>query len=980
MDYKATLILPTTTFPMKARLVDLEKRLMERWRKLDLQQSLQQASRQRKKKFILHDGPPYANGHIHMGHALNKILKDVINRSQFLAGKGVNYVPGWDCHGLPIEWKIEEELRAAGKNKEDMPVPDFRALCRRQAERWMRIQSEEFQRLGIIADWKNPYVTMEPQSQASIIRILGDLLCQGHIVRGVRPVMWSIVEKTALAEAEVDYKPHRSKTVMVAFVIRSSPIAECVGASVVIWTTTPWTLPGNRAIACHGDFPYILLKVKKTSEKCRVPSGTRIMVAEELCEHALGQMGIESFDRLGTFQGRELCGSVCDHPLAKKGYDVDVPLLHGDFVTLEAGSGFVHIAPGHGEDDFRLGRKEGLEIPETVNEDGTFHADVPLFAGQSIQQAQIPIIEALAECKTLYDQRDITHSYPHSWRSGAPLIFRVTPQWFLDLDASGIRDKALQWIESIDWFPPAMQARIRSHVENRPDWCLSRQRSWGVPLAIFQDRISNEPLRDPKVMERVAQAFAEKGAACWIEEDPCQFLLPDHNPEQYRPVHDVLDVWFDSGSSFSYVLESKDGLGNPADLYLEGSDQHRGWFQSSLILSVATRGTPSYRQVLTHGFILDEKGRKMSKSLGNVIAPQDVVGRYGADVLRLWVMLSDSSEDLRMGRQSIDFAVNSYRRLRNSLRFLLGNLEKSMPADTPPMAVSRMPLLERWILHELHRLQERHQECMQDYRLHVFYGSLLQFCTVDLSAFYFDIRKDRLYCDAVDDPRRQACVWVLDRLFRCITAWLAPVLPFTAEEAFLARYKDIGINDPKTNDTGINDPKTNDTGQSDTGPNDTGTKDTGPNDAGINIEDKANPNNSIHRTSFIPCDAGWKDSKIATRMTMIRQLRDHVGAAMERQREKGLIRSSLEAHPVITAPGEVLQACSPEEWAEILIVSSLAAQPQMNGTKEPECVIQSAQGGKCPRCWRVARECVESEAQTSICRRCHDVTHKEKKI
>ncbi len=986
MNYKSTLVLPSTSFPMKARLGDLEKDMLAHWRDIDLSGARRTANKTRKTAFVLHDGPPYANGHIHMGHALNKILKDVINRIRFMEGMAVDYVPGWDCHGLPIEWKVEEDLRAGGTDKDTMPVDAFRARCRDEATRWMKIQSEEFQRLGIEANWDDPYATMKKKAEAAIIRILMDLLCRGHIVRGVRPVMWSVVEKTALAEAEIDYKPHRSKTVMAAFRVLSSPCVECVGSDVVIWTTTPWTLPGNRALACGAGFSYLLIAVDAVGGDSLLAPGRRLLIAEGRLDSSLSQMGVTAHTVVRRCLGRDLVKSLCRHPFAPptdnkdaaNGYHHPVPLLAADFVTLDTGTGFVHIAPGHGEEDFRLGRANDLELGGTVGEDGTYHADVPLFAGRNITAVTGAIFALLKDNGTLCGTGTLRHSYPHSWRSGAPLIFRVTPQWFLDLEASGIRAAALEWIDKIDWFPPTMRQRIRAHVSSRPDWCLSRQRSWGVPLAIFYDVENGEPLRDAGVAARVVEAFAKHGADGWLAGDPRRFLGPDHDPDRYRPVPDVLDVWFDSGASFSYVLEDRDTLRAPADLYLEGSDQHRGWFQSSLILSVAARSAPPYRQVLTHGFVLDEKGRKMSKSAGNVIAPQDVVAKSGADVLRLWVMLSDYGDDMRLGSQSLDFAVNAYRRLRNTLRFVLGNL----PPDHGKMAPkpAELDVLEQWLLHELYQLDQLRRQCGKDYRLNLFYGRLLRFCTIDLSALYFDIRKDRLYCDSRE--KRAPCLWVMEKIFSCIVAWLAPVLSFTAEEAWMARQRDCMAPDDLAKEAkGTIQEK----------------------DRAKNRADVPLGRGSIHLTSFPSVSKDWHNPDAAAVMDAILRVREVVTAAIERMRESAALRSSLEGHADITLPRDLRSVIGDgvgdDELADIFLVSSLRLIPLNDEIKDDgikndgikndggtdhaakddgapgdhsiTCVISKAAGDKCPRCWRIAP--TVSSDKGDLCGRCHRV-------
>ncbi|MBI3454118.1 MAG: isoleucine--tRNA ligase, partial [Rhodospirillales bacterium] len=675
-DYKKTVFLPRTDFAMKGELPRREPETLARWHQMDLYGRLRAAAKGRP-KFILHDGPPYANGHLHTGHALNKILKDTVNRVQQMLGKDAIYVPGWDCHGLPIEWKIEEDYRAKGKVKDKVPVGEFRRECREFADRWIDIQREEFRRLGIEGDWDNPYSTMAYAAEAQIVREIGKFALNGGLYRGAKPVMWSVVEKTALAEAEIEYHDHKSATVHVRFPVIKGSRPALEGAAIVIWTTTPWTIPGNRALAAGAAIEYQLVTVKSVAEGSLVRVGDRLIVAKNLAADfaaacKIGEMAVEA-----AFAGADLVGTVCAHPLRGKGYDFDVRVFAGEFVTTEAGTGFVHIAPGHGADDWELGIKHGVEVPDTVADDGAYFPHVPLFAGKRVYMpdgkpgdANGAVIAALIEAGGLLAKGSLVHSYPHSWRSKAPLIFRNTPQWFISMSHNGLRDKALAAIDATRWFPGSGRNRIRGMIESRPDWCISRQRAWGVPIAIFADRKTGEPLRDPDVIERVAAAFEKEGANAWYESDPKRFLGPKYDPADYEQVKDIVDVWFDSGSTHAFVLEQRADLQWPASLYLEGSDQHRGWFHSSLLEACGTRGRAPYEGVLTHGFVLDEQGRKMSKSLGNVVAPQEVVGKLGADILRLWVVGSDYSEDLRIGPEILKHQAELYRRLRNTLRYL----------------------------------------------------------------------------------------------------------------------------------------------------------------------------------------------------------------------------------------------------------------------------------------------------------------------
>jgi isoleucyl-tRNA synthetase len=790
-DYRSTVFLPQTAFPMKGELPKREPQLLERWEKNGLYQR-QRAALKGREKFILHDGPPYANGNLHIGHALNKILKDVVNRVQEKLGKDAVYVPGWDCHGLPIEWKIEEKYRAEKKNKDDVPILQFRQECREFAAYWIDVQRAEFKRLGVEGDWDNPYTTMAPASEAQIVREIGKFLMNGGLYHGAKPVMWSVVEQTALADAEVEYHDHTSTTAWVRFPVVKPSIPALAEASVVIWTTTPWTLPGNRAIAYGPEIDYVLLRVTSAGEKSRARVGERLMLAKA-CRAAVEQVaGFES-EVVAELKPGDLAGTVARHPLRGQGYDFDVPLYPGAFVTDSDGTGFVHIAPGHGTDDFELGQAHRLEVPQTVAGDGAYYAHVPLFAGAVVYRpngkpgdANEKVLAAIEAAGGLLARGKLTHSYPHSWRSKAPLIFRNTPQWFISMETNGLRQKALAAIAATRWIPAQGENRIRSMIESRPDWCISRQRAWGVPIAVFVDKATGRPLRDQGVVDRVADAMERDGSDIWFSADPAVFLGNRYDPANYEKVTDIVEVWFESGASHSYVLEKRPDLRWPASLYLEGSDQHRGWFHSSLLESCGTRGRAPYEAVLTHGFVLDEQGRKMSKSLGNVVSPQEVVEKSGADILRLWVVASDYSEDLRIGPEILKYQGDVYRRLRNTLRYLLGNLAGF--SERERLDVAEMPELERWVLHRLAETDALVRETSQNYDFHTMFTALHNLCAVDLSAFYFDVRKDVLYCDRPDSLRRRAARTVLDRVFDSLARWLAPVLCFTAEEAWLARH------------------------------------------------------------------------------------------------------------------------------------------------------------------------------------------------
>jgi len=943
VDYKNTVFLPKTDFPMKAGLPELEPRLLQRWTEIGLFDRIRDAA-QGKKKFTLHDGPPYANGNLHIGHALNKILKDVINRSQSMLGRDVHYVPGWDCHGLPIEWKIEEKYREAGQDKDQVPVVQFREECRQFAAKWIDIQREEFKRLGVNGDWAHPYTTMTPKAEATIARELGKFLLDGSLYKGAKPVMWSVVEKTALAEAEVEYHDHTSITIWVKFPVVKASHPALEGAAVVIWTTTPWTMPGNRAVAFGPEFDYVVVEVVEAHDGSLAKPGDKLVMVKDQAEQ-VAKDAKAAFKVLATIKGAELAGTICHHPLkfhteAKGGYDFDVPVLAGDFVTTDTGTGFVHIAPGHGEDDWHLGKANNIAVPDTVQPDGTYFPHVAIFAGQSVlaqgkngkyySPVAKPVITAMTEAGNLLAHGKVEHSYPHSWRSKAPLIFRNTPQWFISMETTGLREKALKAIADTRFVPDVGRNRIGSMVEGRPDWCVSRQRAWGVPITVFVDKKTGQPLRDAAVMARIVAAFEVDGADAWYTRDPAEFLGEGRDPSDYDQVFDILDVWFDSGCTHAFVLEGGEwpGFQWPADLYLEGSDQHRGWFQSSLLEGCGTRGRAPYDAVLTHGFVLDEDGRKMSKSLGNVVSPQDVVSTSGADILRLWVASTDYTDDLRVGPQVLKTQVDVYRRLRNTLRYLLGALDGFTDAEKLPLA--EMPELERWVLHRVAEMDAGLRDACQTYEFHSFFGELHNFCGIDLSAFYLDIRKDALYCDAPDSIRRRAARTVMDILLDCLCKWLAPFTVFTAEEAWLARHP--------------------------------------------------SENGSVHLEGFPEIPAQWRDDALAAKWEKVRRVRRVVTGALEVERVAKRIGSSLQASPVLyVADADALKSLAGLDLAEICITSGLmvvegAAPEAAFSIPEIEgvgVVPRLAEGEKCQRCWKVLNE-VGKHAHGGVCGRCSD--------
>jgi isoleucyl-tRNA synthetase len=935
-DYRPTVFLPKTDFPMRGDLPNREPGMVARWEEMDLYHRLRETARGRE-KFVLHDGPPYANGDIHLGHALNKILKDVINRAQQMLGKDAPYVPGWDCHGLPIEWIVEEQYRAKKMSKDSVPIAQFRKECRDFATHWVEVQKRDFKRLGVIGDWDNPYLTMSFDAEAQIVREIGKFLVNGGLYKGAKPVLWSVVEQTALAEAEVEYHDHRSTTVWVRFPIEKPSRPSLAGAAAVIWTTTPWTLPGNRAIAFGAELEYAVLRVDATAEGSRAQVCDKLLVAVPLIEEFAARAGIDAHTVLDRFHGTALAGTVARHPLHGEGYDFSVPLLAATFVEADQGTGLVHIAPGHGADDWDLGQANGLPVPDTVGPDGVYLPGVPLFAGRSVYRpngkpgdANGAVIAAIEAAGGLLARDTLVHSYPHSWRSKAPLIFRNTPQWFISMEANGLRDKALNAIDETRWIPPQGKNRIAAMIESKPDWCVSRQRAWGVPIPVFLNRKTGEPLRDAAVIERVATAVEREGADAWYTTDAGQFLGNAYDPADWEKVTDIIEVWFDSGSSHAFVLEKRPELKWPASLYLEGSDQHRGWFNSSLIEACGTRGRAPYDAVLTHGFVMHEDGRKMSKSLGNVIAPQDVMRQSGADILRLWVVASDYAEDLRIGPEILKHHSDVYRRLRNTLRYLLGALEGFSPDER--VRPETMPELERWVLHRLAELDRTVRQAIDDYDYHELFTALHNFCAVDLSAFYFDIRKDRLYCDAPADPRRRAVRTVMDLTFDSLVRWLAPILCFTTEEAWLARHGD-------------------------------------------------GPDRSVHLELFPEVPRAWHDPALGARWAELREVRRVVTGALELERAAKRIGSSLQGAVEIYVPERLIPLLQDVDLAELCITSAAdvrtGAPPEgaftLPDVPEVGVVVSPAPGQRCERCWRVLPEVGRVPHHADLCVRCADL-------
>lgn len=934
-SYKSSIFLPKTSFSMKANLPEREPILLDRWKKMELYKKLRQAAKGRE-KFILHDGPPYANGHLHMGHALNKVLKDVILKAYQLKGYDTPFVPGWDCHGLPIEWQIEEFFRKKGKNKDDLSILEFRNACREDAKKWIGIQKEEFSRLGVLGDFENPYTTLSHEAEASIVEKLLELLLKGDIYIGEKPIMWSVVEKTALAEAEIEYQDKVSSSIYVKFPISNSPKGLLQGASAVIWTTTPWTLPGNRAIAYLSSASYVLLEVQEVSDERKetVVPGEKLILASELLDAFIKNHGISSYKVLETFKGDFLKGAQASHPLHGQGFDFDVPFLPGDHVTLEQGTGLVHTAPGHGEDDFILGRDFQLEVPKTVGSNGVYYDHVPLLKGCHVFKADPIVIDALQKEKNLLSCSQITHSYPHSWRSKAPLIFRTTPQWFMRMDGNHLREKALKAIDKVHWVPEKSKNRIASMVENRPDWCLSRQRSWGVPLPFFVQEETGQVLKDAHVNQRILDVMRKEGTDAWYIYPSEYFLGDDLACKGYKKISDIVDVWFDSGATQDFVLKKRPELHWPADLYVEGSDQHRGWFQSSLLEACATEGQAPYKAVLTHGFVLDAKGYKMSKSQGNVVTVDSILKEYGADILRLWAINSDYKEDLRIGKDILRSQQDIYRRFRNTFRFLLGGLDGFSQAEV--LEYSALPELEKYILYKIWHLNQQFDLACNTYNFQEFLSALHNFCAVDLSAFYFDIRKDALYCDGIKSNRRRAVRTVMQILLKHIMCWLAPILTYTAEEVYLSWLEQ------KSEET----------------------------------EGK-----SIFFEKLDKIPKAWNNTDIAQRWKNIRDLRRVITGALEKSRAEKVIGSSLQAKVAIHGNYDQLQYLQNVDLAELSIVSQgvlvESEVPEeafvLKDVKNIGVLVHPAQGSKCVRCWNVLPEVGKDEAYEDLCIRCTNV-------
>ena len=894
---KDTLQLPKTAFSMKASLPTKEPEILKNWQSKNIFEKLRKKSKG-KEKFILHDGPPYANGHIHMGTALNKILKDMITRFHQMNGKDSIYVPGWDCHGLPIEWKIEEQYKKKKKNKDDVPIKDFRQECRDFAKSWIDVHIKEFQRLGVVGDFENYYSTMSYEAEAQIVRELGKFLLDGSLYQGFKPVLWSTVEKTALADAEVEYLDHTSNTIYVAFKVKETKNEFLKDTNVIIWTTTPWTIPANKALAFNNNIEYSVLEINSLANF----EEKKIVVAKNLIEQITKDCEIKNYKILKSFKGSEFKGVKCNHPFLNLDYDFEVPMLDAQFVNLEQGTGIVHCAPSHGPDDFNLCLKNNIPSKYTVDNSGLYTNEIPFFTNTHIFKADDLVIEKLKEQKKLLKDDKLNHSYPHSWRSKAPLIYRATPQWFISMEKNDLRKKAIKSINETHFYPKKGKERLLSMIEGRPDWCVSRQRVWGVPLPIFINKKTKEPLKDKKVIDRIASVYEKQGSDCWFTDDPKVFLGNEYDPNDFDKLNDIVEVWFDSGSTHSFVLEKRKDLNWPADMYLEGSDQHRGWFHSSLLESCGTRGRAPFKSILSHGFVVDGKGMKMSKSMGNVISPEDILKNYGADILRVWASASDYAEDLRIDKNILVQHAESYRKIRNTFRFMLGNLkDKFEKQDLKKIQINQMDELEQFILHKLFLIGVSVDENLKNYNFHKLYKDLLNFCTLDLSSFYFDIRKDVLYCDSLNSTKRKNCVIVLNIILESLLKWFAPILVFTTEEIYSLVNKDTS--------------------------------------------------ESIHENEFVKIPSNWRNDKLNEKWMNLFKIKQDANIAIEEKRSNKEIGSSLEAEIKLILNKEKFQLLDKLDLEDYFIVSK--AERELSNNDEIKIEVKKAKGKKCERCWKI---------------------------
>ncbi len=928
-NFSKSIHLPKTSFQMRANLSQSENQWIEFWEKNNIKTKIKKKSGD-KKKFILHDGPPYANGHIHLGHALNKILKDIICRSFFKLGFDVSFIPGWDCHGLPIEWEVEEKYRKKKQNKDNIDILEFRKECREFARHWIEVQSMEFKRLGLDCFWDKKYTTMTKNSESVIVSELLKILESGNLYLGNKPVMWSVIEKTALAEAEVEYKDKTSKSIFVKFPVKKQSQKTIQELSIIIWTTTPWTLPGNRAIAYSRNIDYQLIEICDDYQEKNLRKGERIIFAKNLLRDFLKNLRIDSYKIICKYDISNFKDMVCEHPFHRHGYNFDVPVLDAEHVTDDTGSGFVHIAPGHGIDDFQVGRRFNLNVPKTVKNDGLFYEHIPLFSGIHIFKSEDLIINQLNDEKTLISQDDFIHSYPHSWRSKKPLIYRTTSQWFISMEKNNLRKKAMKEIENVNWIPAVSKKRISSMVQDRPDWCISRQRVWGVPITIIYNKETLLPLIDKELNKKIVSFVRTHGVDAWFKEPIENFLGENYDKNSYEKVNDILDVWFDSGSSHAFVLKDS-GLNEKADLYLEGSDQHRGWFQSSLLESCAIYDESPYKSVLTHGFVLDDQGRKMSKSQGNVISPDDIINKYGADILRLWVAACNYKEDLRISFESLKRQSDNYRKIRNTLRFILGNLNSWNKDET--LEHNELPELEKFIRHRLYILNE---EILDDYRNYNFFSliqKIISFCNYELSSIFFDVRKDILYCEHSDSKKRKSVRNLLLDIFNCLLRWLSPILVFTTEEAWFFWKQEI----VKTAEE------------------------------------------SCHLLLFDDLPIEWKNNSLNYKWEKLLDIRNAVSQALEIKRDSKIIKSSLESeiHIFFTDPKylECVKKISLEELfiASKVLITQKKDQDFKSFNNGIYVKIKNFDGLKCERCWRFFDK---KNMIKNLCFRCEEAHEK----
>jgi isoleucyl-tRNA synthetase len=925
MDYRSTLNLPNTDFPMRANLAKREPEILKMWEEERVYHQLSQQAKGRK-KYILHDGPPYANGHIHIGTALNKILKDFVVKSKFMGGFDSQYVPGWDCHGLPVEHEVEKSL---GPKKGELSIVEIRKRCRDYAAQFVDIQREEFKRLGVFGEWENPYLTMDFKYQATIVREFGKFLLNGSVYKGMKPVHWCPTCKTALAEAEVKYEDHRSPSIYVKFKMVSDignilPSLKGKPISVIIWTTTPWTIPANLAIALHPDFTYVAVDV----------GGEVYILAEGLLQGTMEKFGIQKYQVLEKFPGRKLEGLQCRHPFL----DRDSLIILASYVTLDVGTGCVHTAPGHGQEDYESGVQYGLEIYSPVDDDGRFTTDVPFFAGQFVFDANGAVNQKLKEVGALLKEEAMVHSYPHCWRTNDPIIFRATEQWFISMDKKGLRRNALRSINEVSWIPPWGRDRIYGMIENRPDWCISRQRAWGIPITVFYCSTCKQPLASEETIQYVVRLFEEKGADVWFAEEADRLLpegtsCPQCGGKEFTKEMDILDVWFDSGVSYAAVLEKRDNLEFPASLYLEGSDQHRGWFHSSLLTSVGTRGHAPYVSVLTHGFVVDGEGKKMSKSAGNSISPEEVISKLGADVLRLWVAAEDYKDDIKISNEILKRLADAYFRIRNTYRFLLGNLYDFDPKqDRVPYP--KLYEIDRWALHQLQKLISRVRDAYERFEFHIVYHSVQNFCAVEMSALYFDILKDRLYTYPVRSVGRRSAQTALYEILKALAGLMAPILSFTAEEVW--KY----------------------------------------------IPAESGKRGSVHLTLFPELRNEYLDEALHDRWERIWEIRALVTKALEEARKEKKIGLSLDAQVHLYLPEKIYTFLQPyqEELKSIFIVSSVTlfhAEEGTNDEKEIRVEILRADGRKCERCWNFDVSVGRHPEHQTICQRCTEAIQQQ---